>query len=189
MAVGATDLSDMGASFSNSNNLVDVLAPGVSILSSTPNNNFQPMSGTSMATPHVAGAIAALRSIPNRDFQMQDIVDALEDSGVRVTDARNNVVKPRIDVDDAMMLLMSRTRWDALAQVIGDGPAVHQYPTLVDDVDGDGRSDLIFVGQGWSGAGLNIRVYRSNGNGTWTGWAQVLGDGSGVHQSGTRWRC
>ena len=182
VAVGATDLSDRVASFSNSNNLVDVLAPGVSILSSTPNNNFQQLSGTSMATPHVAGAIAALRSITGRDFHVLDIVDAFEDSGVPITDARNNVVKPRIDVEDAMTLLMSRIRWDGLAQVIGDGPAVHRYPTLVGDVDGDGRSDLIFVGQGWSGAGLNIRVKRSNANGNWTSWSQVLGDGAAVHQ-------
>lgn len=70
------------------------------------------------------------------------------------------------------------TTW---SQVMGDGAGVHTYPALTGDVDNDGRTDLIFIGQGWSGSGLNIRVKRSNGDGTWTSWAVVHGDGPGVH--------
>ena len=66
-------------------------------------------------------------------------------------------------------------------QVMGDGAGVHTYPTLTGDVDNDGRTDLIFVGQNWSGAGLNIRVKRANPGGTWTPWFATLGDGPGVH--------
>jgi subtilisin family serine protease len=43
--------------------LVDVMAPGSVIRSSVLNNGFGFASGTSMATPHVTGAFAALRSL------------------------------------------------------------------------------------------------------------------------------
>lgn len=64
---------------------------------------------------------------------------------------------------------------------IGDGAAIFTYPTLTGDINGDGKTDIIFVGQNWSGNGLNIRVKISNGDGTFTAYSQVLPDGAGVH--------
>jgi subtilisin family serine protease len=60
ITVGATDSTDHRASFSNYGSCLDIFAPGVKILSAyrTSNSATALMSGTSMASPHVAGAAA-----------------------------------------------------------------------------------------------------------------------------------
>ena len=63
LAVGAVDSNGLRAKFSNyGKGGVGVMAPGVNIYSTFLNNRYANMSGTSMATPHVAGIAGLIRS-------------------------------------------------------------------------------------------------------------------------------
>lgn len=71
VTVGASTLGDERAYFSNYGTCVDVFAPGMNILSTFKGgkNAIATMSGTSMASPHVAGLLAYLLSIyPSEHF-------------------------------------------------------------------------------------------------------------------------
>lgn len=97
LSVGATNngtVPNTVQMFSNSASILDVLAPGSPVYSSVPGNSFGNTGGTSMAAPVITGAIAALRS---KFFVNVDTAEtAIRQTGVAVTDPRNNIVKPRI---------------------------------------------------------------------------------------------
>jgi len=103
VSVGATTKTnpEQVASFSNSASFLTLLAPGVGIVSSTTGGGFAPKSGTSMAAPHVAGALALLRSA-RPGYPSDAYVTALVNTGTPILDTRNGVIKPRIDVAAAL---------------------------------------------------------------------------------------
>ncbi|MGN9839109.1 S8 family peptidase [Nonomuraea sp. H19] len=103
VAVGATDKQDAVATFSNRGTMLDVFAPGVAIKAAITGNTYAALSGTSMASPHVAGAFALLHQ--KRPHSSVDrILDALKRTGkpIGYTSAGTEVTTPRINVYAAL---------------------------------------------------------------------------------------
>lgn len=106
ISVGSTGDGSLGATqdvvvtSSNSASFLSLLAPGQWINSSVPGGNFSNFSGTSMATPHVAGAWAVIKS-KKPTATVDEVFAALRDTGLPVTDT-NGITKPRIKLDAAI---------------------------------------------------------------------------------------
>jgi subtilisin family serine protease/P pilus assembly chaperone PapD len=113
IAVMATDHNDARSIWPSGNSSsfgatsVDIAAPGSNILSTTPGNTYTSFNGTSMATPHVSGAAALLRSVsPNLPavqvrqilMDMADDVPALQ--GLCVSGGRLNAFLPIAEPDN-----------------------------------------------------------------------------------------
>jgi thermitase len=97
IAVASTDSADRKSSFSNYGSWVDVAAPGSSIYSTYINGSYATLSGTSMATPHVAGLAGLLAAQGRSNSQIraaiQNTADPISGTGTYWTYGRVNAYK------------------------------------------------------------------------------------------------
>lgn len=84
ITVGASDITDSRAYYSNFGLPVDIFAPGSNVTSTWNDGGYAVHSGTSMATPHVAGLVAYLLPIiglSTTPAEMSNVITALSTPG------------------------------------------------------------------------------------------------------------
>ena len=101
VSVGSTTKSDAVSSFSNTASFLSLLAPGSSIVASVPNGGTGTKSGTSMATPHVAGAWAILKQF-KPTATVAEVLAILRATGRPIVDSLNGLTFPRIQIKAAL---------------------------------------------------------------------------------------
>ena len=107
VSVGATNNDDQETDFSNWHpSLVDFFAPGYQIYSATAasDNSYEAWDGTSMSTPHVAGAWAIMKQC-RKDGNVTELYYALKETGKSVSSRCGTGSRPRINVGNAIPYL------------------------------------------------------------------------------------
>lgn len=85
LAVGATNRDMSRAEYSNYGDYIDVTAPGTNIASTYPGNQYAALSGTSMASPHVAAMAGLIRSM-NPDLTNREVMDLMISQAIDLGD-------------------------------------------------------------------------------------------------------
>lgn len=94
-----------------------IAGPGVEILSTVPNNKYESMSGTSMATPYVAGLVGIMKSL-DPDLTTKEVYNILNDTGLDTNDTEktgkflqpNNAIN-QIDTSSSWMDSLWKWIW------------------------------------------------------------------------------
>lgn len=191
ITVGSTTKGDVESSFSNAASWLDLLAPGSDICSSvigSPNcggsgsTGYGYKSGTSMATAHVTGAWAVMKS-KNGTASVAAVETALESTGkpISVGPVGN---KPRIDLDSALAALAPGLNlglnWDHCQQTyraLGDSVTwcyleANQLWVAINDNEGEKSLIKATASNHWVGVNVSsisgtsftinhVRVYKN----------------------------
>ncbi|MEO0471074.1 MAG: S8 family serine peptidase [Bacteroidota bacterium] len=105
ITVAAVDENLNKAVFSNTNQdlKMPIAAPGVNCLSSVPESKYQEYSGTSMATPVVAGLLGMMKAF-NPDLTTQDAYNIMKKSGLGVRDSKKigKLIQPKAALKEVL---------------------------------------------------------------------------------------
>ncbi len=161
-----TDQDDTLADFSNWGPQVDIAAPGVCILSTYPleQGGYGTISGTSMASPHAAGALALLasRDNPNNAADVYGLYDQITSNGnLDWTDNSGDGFKePLLDVSDTAVFK------PVLVPGSGGGGGTTNTPPT---------ADFSFTTDGLT---ADFTDTSSDSDGSMVTWSWVFGDGA-----------
>ncbi len=139
VSVAATDHNDQLASFSNYGaSTVDLAAPGVDILSTYKGGGYAYMSGTSMATPHVTGAVALIRD-QHPDWSYTQVIQQLLSTTDPLSSLQGKTITGgRLDLGRALALPTdsqgARILSSSLAGSVS-GPVNHVRLTFSEPID------------------------------------------------------
>ena len=126
-----TPTTDSIACYSNSSSFLSLLAPGSSIYSSILDNNYAYFNGTSMAAPHVAGAWAIMKQ-KKPNATVTEVLNVLKNTGMTITDPRNNITKPRINLAAAINNIGGGTPYHQLTVQASAGGRITSFPAGID---------------------------------------------------------
>ena len=159
ICVAATDVNENMASFSQYHPTeVDLGAPGVDVLSSTPGNNYSYYSGTSMATPHVAGGVGLIYSVMG-GTSSEKVIDVILSSTRPISSMQGNCATGGVlNVADALANTFLGPQITMLSEVPADSDP--NVPIQV-SVNIDPREDTLLDGSVYL-------HYRSNNLANWT---------------------
>lgn len=123
ICVVATDSSNRLASFSNIGG--EFAAPGVSNYSTFVNSTYKTLSGTSMASPHIAGSFALAKSVCT-DCSVTELRNALRETAVDLGDTGKDIIfgYGLVDLISAVDLLAPQEE----EEVVEEEPAVEEPP-------------------------------------------------------------
>jgi subtilisin len=206
------DVDDTLADFSNWGAAVDIAAPGVCILSTYPieQGSYGTISGTSMASPHVAGALALLASAnnPGNAANVFDLYNQVKNAGNFnwVDDSGDGIKEPLLDLSNHSLfnpvLIPTDGGGDPTPTPLPPTPTPSPSPTPPAPTPTPQPGDITLSAVGyktrggltadltWSGAnGASVDIYRSGAvvattenDGFYTDATGMRGSGSATYQ-------
>jgi subtilisin family serine protease len=150
--VGSSVKDDNALSGFSNRWLLDMLvAPGSSITSTCVGGVACAKSGTSMATPHVAGAIAILNqysSLRNNLKTPYEINQILINSGKQINDSLTEINYSRLDIYSALMLL---DEYPPLIEIYSPQDTIYNYTEILINITAEDDLSLDSIWYNWNG--------------------------------------